>query len=441
MKIIELRAENVKRLKAVEIRPSGALVEISGRNGQGKSSVLDAIWWALAGAGNVQRAPIRKGASEALIRLDLGEIKVTRTFKPKAGAEGEITTTLTVENADGARYGSPQKMLDAMLGQLAFDPLAFSRMDARAQFDTLRAFVPGVDFAAIDKANKADFEARTAANRKVRDLTARFKAVQIPEGAPAARVNTDDIVADLEQAGEHNSGIELRKARREQAVADVERQQQIAGSYRTNAAELRRQADQEDRKAEEHEASVASLRAKIATAAALPDLIDTSGIRQKISAAQTDNDAFDAKARAEAERAQIARDGKAAEAETTRLTAAIEARKEEKAAAIAAAEMPVAGITFGDGEILLNDIPFEQASDAERLRTSIAIAMAANPKLRVIRVRDGSLLDGDAMRVLGEMAEAGDYQVWIETVGDEGKVGIVLEDGMVRGASLAEAAE
>ena len=441
MKIIELRAENVKRLKAVEIRPSGALVEISGRNGQGKSSVLDAIWWALAGAGTVQRVPSRKGASEALIRLDLGEIKVTRTFKPKAGAEGEITTTLAVENADGARYGSPQKMLDAMLGQLAFDPLAFSRKDARAQFDTLRAFVPGVDFAAIDRANKADFEARTAANRKVRDLTARFKAVQIPEGAPVARVNTDDLVADLENAGAHNSGVELRKARREQAVADVERQQEIAGSYRTNAAELRRQADKEDRKAEEHEASVAALRAKIATAAALPDLIDTSDIRQKISAAQAENDAFDAKARAEAERAQIAQDGKAAEAEAARLTAAIETRNAEKAAAIAAAEMPVAGITFGDGEILLNDIPFEQASDAERLRTSIAIAMAANPKLRVIRVRDGSLLDGDAMRVLGEMAEAGDYQVWIETVGDEGKVGIVLEDGMVRGASLAEAAE
>ncbi len=48
MKIVQLQAENVKRLKAVEISPEGHIVEITGRNGQGKSSVLDAIWWALA---------------------------------------------------------------------------------------------------------------------------------------------------------------------------------------------------------------------------------------------------------------------------------------------------------------------------------------------------------------------------------------------------------
>ncbi len=119
----------------------------------------------------------------------------------------------------------------------------------------------------------------------------------------------------------------------------------------------------------------------------------------------------------------------------------MEARNAAKAKAIAAAKMPVAGLEFGDGEILLGGLPFDQASDAERLRTSIAIAMAANPKLRVIRVRDGSLLDDQAMTLLGEMAEAADMQVWIECVGDAGKVGIVMEDGMVRGATLAEAAE
>src|SRR3989304_7739112 len=85
MKILKLTAENVKKLRAVEITPTGELVEITGRNGAGKSSVLDAIWWALAGTKHIQAVPIRKGATKARIRLDLGELIVERGFTP-AGA-------------------------------------------------------------------------------------------------------------------------------------------------------------------------------------------------------------------------------------------------------------------------------------------------------------------------------------------------------------------
>lgn len=434
MKIIELRAENVKRLKVVEIRPSGALVEISGRNGQGKSSVLDAIWWALAGAGNVQKAPIRKGTTEARIRVDLGEIKVTRTFK-KSDDKAEFTTSIVVENELGARFPSPQKMLDGLLGQLSFDPLAFARMDAKAQFDALKSFVPGVDFAAIEQANKADFDTRTAVNRRVKELTTQFLAIKIPTDAPAERIDDAEIVAQLERAGQHNAEIERRKARREQAAANITTAEATAERDRSRAAELRSQAEYMEKQAADQDQHVADLRAKLDGAEPLPAPIDTAEIRQRIGAARATNEAFDAKARAEADRDRIAAEGKQAEAQAAALTAAIERRNAEKAAAIAAAEMPIKGIAFGDGEILLDDVPFDQASDAERLRTSIAIAIAANPKLRVIRVRDGSLLDTEAMKLLAEMAEANDMQVWIETVGDAGKVGFILEDGMIRGSA------
>src|SRR5262245_40607787 len=142
MKITKLIAENVKKLSVVEITPDGNLVQITGKNGQGKSSVLDAIWWALAGQTNIQAAPIRKGENEARIVLDLGEIIVRRTFRQKtkkddSGAEvadDGYTTAIVVENAQGARFPSPQRMLDGLLGALSFDPLAFANMDAKAQF-------------------------------------------------------------------------------------------------------------------------------------------------------------------------------------------------------------------------------------------------------------------------------------------------------------------
>ena len=107
------------------------------------------------------------------------------------------------------------------------------------------------------------------------------------------------------------------------------------------------------------------------------------------------------------------------------------ARDTVKAAAISLAKMPVAGLSLGDGEVMLNELPFEQASDAERLKVSIAIAMAMNPKLRVIRIRDGSLLDENSMKAIAEMAHEGGYQFWVERVETSGKVGIVLEDGEV----------
>ena len=71
------------------------------------------------------------------------------------------------------------------------------------------------------------------------------------------------------------------------------------------------------------------------------------------------------------------------------------------------------------------------------LRVSTAVGMASNPRLRVLRIMDGSLLDEDSMKLLAEMAEAEDFQLWVEVVGDGG-VGIVMENGTIRGAPDAE---
>src|SRR3990172_1148857 len=106
MKILKLTAENIKRLIAVEITPDGNLVQITGKNGNGKTSVLDAIWWALAGKKPIQSKPIRNGAHSAMITLVLGdpssedqkkrrELTITRTFTLED--DGDYTTSLRVK--------------------------------------------------------------------------------------------------------------------------------------------------------------------------------------------------------------------------------------------------------------------------------------------------------------------------------------------------------
>lgn len=429
MKIVQLQAENVKRLKAVEISPEGHIVEITGRNGQGKSSVLDAIWWALAGTTHIQAVPIRKGENEARIRLDLGEIKVVRTFRKRE--DQTFTTSIAVESTDGARYPSPQRMLDGLLGALSFDPLAFTRMDGKEQLHAMRRFVPGVDFEAIEAANKADFDRRTDVNRQVKALRAQAAGIAVPADAPEERIDDGALVAELEQAGDHNALIERRRAGREAAAAEVKRLDAEAERLRGEIAVLT------DR-LRDTEGTADQKRGQLANAETLPKPIDTSALRERIAAASRLNAAFDARNR----RAGIERDAESAEEQSAVLTNAIADRKAAMQAAVAQAEMPVPGLSFGADEILLEGVPFDQASSAEQLRTSVAIAMAANPKLRVIRVQDGSLLDEEAMRILAEMAHAADYQVWIERVGVSGGVAIVIEDGTVKGAvQVAQAAE
>ena len=70
------------------------------------------------------------------------------------------------------------------------------------------------------------------------------------------------------------------------------------------------------------------------------------------------------------------------------------------------------------------------AAGRERLLEPVAVGQfGAREVERVIRVRDGSLLDEDSMNILAEMAVERDYQIWIERVDSSGKIGFVLEDG------------
>jgi DNA repair exonuclease SbcCD ATPase subunit len=429
MKIIELRAENIKRLVAVTIRPEGNIVELTGRNGQGKSSVLDAMWWAFEGAKHIQSVPIRKGATEAFISLDLGDLKITRTFKSKD--EG-FTTSIVVEQANGARFQKPQTVIDTLLGELTFDPLAFTRMKPQEQLDTLKQFVPGVDFAEIERLHNADFAKRTDVNRKLRDMAAQIASIVIPAGAPTAEVDEAALIADLEKAGETNADIERLSAGRAAYAKELERAISRLSSVDTSIEELKSELAEREKERATLQAEIDERQEKLKNVKPLQQPVDTAKVREAISAAKIINAQYQAAERAKQNVIRLTAERKALEEQADALTLAMEARATEKAKAISEAKMPIDGIGFGDGTVLLDGLPFEQASDAQRLRASIAIAAAMNPKLRVIRVRDGSLLDDDAMTMLAEFAEASDFQIWIERVDSTGRVGFVLEDGNLK---------
>ncbi|TXH49489.1 MAG: hypothetical protein E6Q97_22580 [Desulfurellales bacterium] len=94
--------------------------------------------------------------------------------------------------------------------------------------------------------------------------------------------------------------------------------------------------------------------------------------------------------------------------------------------------MPIPGLGFSESEVTLNGIPLSQSSSAEQLRVGLAIAIAANPNMKVMLIRDGSLLDDDSLRLVEESAKAAGAQVWVEMVGRDGQCSVVIEDGAVK---------
>lgn len=410
MKILRFQASNFMRLSAVEIEPdSDGLVILSGRNGQGKSSVLNAIWAALGGKEAAPADPIHSGAEEASISLDLGDMTVLRKFKRDAA--GEVVTSLVVRRADGSHITkTPQAVLNALWDRLAIDPLVFAKSKPAEQFETLKRFVDGFDFDKNAAERKTLFEERTDANRDAKRLRAQIAGIVLPSKKPVVE-DVTELLEEQKAAIRHNEDIAERGRNRTQAVQTI--------------ADLDKEISDLEDKLEAMQARRASLQKRLGEAPPLPVPIPLEPITARLAAIQ-ETSAVAAKF---AEHARLAKAAELAEDRAALLTKGIEACDEAKAEAIAKSKLPVKGLDLIDGAVTLNGHPFDQASTAEQLRASIAIAGAMAPALRVLRVAEGSMLDQAGMQLVEQYARANDLQIWMEVVSDSGDVGFVIENG------------
>ncbi len=440
MRILDLKVANIKRIKVAEVTPDGDVVRITGKNASGKTSLIDSIAWALGGADGIQAEPIRNGEDRGAITVMLGDepgapsLKVHREFR-----RGK-PSTLTVSTGDGeARFPSPQKMLDALYSRLTFDPHGFLRMEPAQQLTELRRLVKlDVDVDALDQANRKDYEERTFVNREGKAAISR-RDVLMAQWDPTADTAVLDEVAlrrELAQASGHNTEVSILRAN----IASTSRRahdiEERADRLEAEIAELRARADELDEQKRAWRADAKAMRGGL-DGVLVPDLIDVDDLTDRLMTAQQENQRR-ASLRERGRRIEEARlEVDRLVVKSRELTEAIALRTAEREASIGRAQMPVPGLTFGEGQVLYNGVPFDQSSSAEQLRVSFAIAVALNPKLRIALIRDGSLLDAESLKMLSEMAEQSDTQVWLETVATGDDVGIVLEDGVVKGAGDA----
>ncbi|HTH42876.1 MAG TPA: AAA family ATPase [Terracidiphilus sp.] len=437
MKILELVAENFKKIRVVEIRPDGNLVKLTGKNGQGKSSVLDALWFVLKGKAALPKAAVRKGAEKLRVKADFGEFTVTRTC-----TEGGLPT-INIEMAKGkTRDTTPQEFLDKIIGTLTFDPLEFVRMDTDAKVEMLRQ-VAGVDSEAIEKLNadnEKDYDARTDINREAKQLKAQLDVMTVLEGLPKAKIDEPAILTKLNDAGELNRKAQETFREKEALAGKVSSAQKaIEDNERFILEQDAKISDLEEQLRAQQQARQAAINARKSLKASAADAtkaheaapsgepIDVTALTVELQNAQRTNRAIDARAQYD----DLKKRFEAKEAESTKLTRAIDARNEKKRDMLANAKIPVDGLVFDESKVLYKGLPLENLGEGEQIRISTEIGMAANPKLRVLSIRHGEALDDDAMKMLAKLAEKHDFQIWMAKVDSSGKVGIVLEDGMV----------
>jgi len=422
MKIIELKAENVKRLRAIHLKPNGESVVIGGQNEQGKSTVLDSILYALGGGKDLPEQPIRTGEKRAEITVDLGELVVTRRFT-------ESGSTLVVKTRDGDTKSSPQSILDKMVGKLTFDPLQFARMEAKPQREVLAKLV-GLDFASVNAEYQRLYDRRRDANREVeRFKTLLFGKTEVPN-LPEAEIAVDSLLADLGSAQAVNKSFEdaravlnMADAYAKERVNSVEIQQKAVIE-----AEARLQREREVLKVRQDELVVAQEKLSQASAAfQAATTAEEAPIKAAILDAQTKNTIIRANQAIRKQKADLEQAEKQAKA----LDEQCQAQLDKKAELIRNATFPLPGLSVTDDAVVFESLPLKQASTAQQIKISSAIGIALNPTLRVMLIREGSLLDDVSLTALHEMARDNDIQLWIERVGKGEEVSVVIADGSV----------
>lgn len=416
MKIIRLQAENIKKLTAIDITPTNPVITITGRNGAGKSSVLDCITMALCGGREIPAEPIKKGHDKASIVMDLGDYVVTRSFS-------KDNSYLRIEAKDGSKVSSPQKFLDGIVGSVSFDPLEFMNRDAKDQRKVLLELV-GADLDQFDVQEKELREQRTLVGRNRDRADSLYKSLSYykeVEGREEQDAST--ILKQVQAAQDHN-------ARLDAAIRDNE-------SIRDRAKQKRAQIT-------DYEEQIAALQHKILT---LSSEIEQD--KQAYMARKTELDATERKDITEISASlqtieetnrKVRENVKNREAyqsyreladEYADLGKQIDACKQAKKDVLLGARIPVEGLEVTDDGLRYNEVLLDQCSDGEKLMISLRISMALNPTLRVLRIKDGSLLDSDNREILRQAVEAGDYQLWFESVAADGKIGILIEEGEI----------
>lgn len=419
VKINRLEIENVKRVKAVKVEPTPTgLTIIGGRNGQGKTSVLDAIAWALGGDRFRPSEPAREGS------VTPPYLKVVLSNGLVVERKGK-NSSLTVTDPSGQKAG--QRLLDAFVEQLALDLPRFMNASAREKAQTLLR-VTGLEqqVAELERQEQELYQERLAVGR-IADQKKKF-AQEMPyyPDAPKELVSASELIQQQQAILAKNGENQRKRDRVAQLQREVDHQQRVVDDLRRRLeaaeAELQRLC---------HDLEIAQRSAQ--------DLQDESTAELEASIANIEE--INRKVRANLDKEKAEEDARNYTRQYDELTQKIEAVRKAKIDLLNGADLPLPGLSVLDGELTYNGQKWDNMAASEQLRVATAIVRKLNPNCGFVLIDKLEQMDVDTLREFGEWLESEGLQAIATRVSTGDECQIIIEDGYVVGVDLVDEPE
>ena len=449
--ILKAHIENFRKMTFFDQEIPLGGITLLGENGEGKSSILDAIYFALAGkSGSI---PLTKGEKKGVVELELKDgTKVSRRFRVNRNNENEVTTELRVTSPDGELVRRPQEYLNNLLGSAIVDPTKIINMKGKERVDTLKVAL-GLDFSKLDDERGRLFESRAEAKRRGILLEGQQKNYShLPSEIKPGR-DKDQILKDLnkietefEKERQANQLKKESQERYDNLTREIADRSKILKQFEEKQKEFERQLriieeglKALDGKTKDINSEVDKLmgyRAEVENELKQGFIVSRDDRdRHKALKQELEDEMLKGKQAEEINFRQKLKDDYAKEQELVEsITEKIHDIDDEKKKILAETKFPLEGMAFDGDDVVYNGIPFLQCSTAEKIRICVALNSLNNSNCKIMHIRDGALLDEESREIVKELAESQGFQIWIEEVDKKSSSGegvLIIKDGRV----------
>lgn len=407
IKINRFELENVKKIKAVTLSPSeNGLTVIGGKNGQGKTSVLDAIAWALGGARFAPDEPMREGSvlpPKLRIKLSNGLV-VERSGKNSA---------LKVTDENGNKGG--QQLLDEFVEELALNLPKFMNANDKEKADILLRIIGiGDELVKLELEEKELYNRRRAIGQIADQKKKHAKEMFLWEGVPKEPISASELIREQQDILAQN-GENARKRE------NVNRIREKGERLEERIMKLRTELEQAKA---EHEAVLSELEIAQMTAAELEDR-STAEIEKSLA----DIEAINIKVRENLDRQRAEDEALEYGRQYDDLTKKIDDVRKAKTELLNKTEMPLDGLSVDDGKLTYNGYSWDGMSGAEQLKVAAAIVRKLKPECGFVLMDKLEQMDADTLREFGAWLEENNLQAIATRVSTGGECSIIIEDG------------
>ncbi|MCE5219482.1 AAA family ATPase [bacterium] len=411
-----LEVENVKRIRAVSLNCAGqSLVVIGGRNGQGKTSLLDTVAWDLGGDRFRPSNPLREGAEKMASKVVLSNGLIVE----RKGINGALKVTSPTDKGG-------QQLINEFVSTFALDMPAFMGATDAQKAQMLLDVYPGLgaEVKRLNEDAKRIYGERTAIGQ-IADRKAKH-AAELPFNVDAP----EDLLTGTEMTNRLQDALR-QNARNDQLRREVE-------SIRLNhAASLRKVEGLRRQLAEAEQELSGWIEKEIAATSAASNLRDAD--TSELKAEMERIDAINAKVRQNLDRAKAMEEAEQLRAQYNDLTASLEKVRADRIRLLGGVTMPLPELSIGEeGELVYRGARWDCMSGAEQLRVAVAICAAIKPTCGFVLIDGLEQMDLGQLREFAQWLKDRNLQAIGTRVSTGGECSIIIEDGEALPAATAD---